>query len=524
MMNRRLLLGTMIAGFTLGQVAHASFADVKRAFDTGQYFSSARMAHYDANHSDKKSEKAMFYAWTTHGLVKAGLDQSALYFFFKTIELQDRAALKKVLELAPRLMERTGSDLIRKFLANYTRVEDFTTEAKNIYYLALTKEHLLQKKYDEAIRNAALVQKRTPQYPVALQMKAAAEANLNRTDAALKDFEECASQADLVEDDSDDSSALQAKWNTLKLNAGRDLRARCHAGQARILYEQGKFEDADRIYDRIPKASFVWTDTLFEHAWATYAKEEYNRTLGKLVSYKSPSLSFTFNAEVDLLVAQSYFSLCLYQDSKNVIDDFLKNFDGVEKEVSRFLSSNPTDVRPYFALGKEVLASKLHTDRKLYRFMNRFVRAPSFQALALSQERIAAERVAIQRIDSARPETRTGITEGFPGFLNAVLDWRNSSVELLGGIYIKKSMQDYRDSLVSDLENMQFLKIDLLSHMKKKIMAPEEASSAERSRGNRIPVRRNDQLLWSFNGEFWNDEIGDYVFALESECGKEEQK
>ena len=132
--------------------------------------------------------------------------------------------------------------------------------------------------------------------------------------------------------------------------------------------------------------------------------------------------------------------------------------------------------------------------------------------------------MAIQRIDSARPETRTGITEGFPGFLNAVLDWRNSSVELLGGIYIKKSMQDYRDSLVSDLENMQFLKIDLLSHMKRKIMAPEEASTLERSRGNRIPVRRNDQLLWSFNGEFWNDEIGDYVFALESECGKEEQK
>ena len=116
-----LLLGTMIAGVSLGQTAHASFADVKRAFDTGQYFTAARMAFNDANHAENRGEKAMSYAWTTHGLVKAGLDQSALYFFLKTIELQDRPALKKVLELAPRLMDRTGSDLIRMYLSQFTQ-------------------------------------------------------------------------------------------------------------------------------------------------------------------------------------------------------------------------------------------------------------------------------------------------------------------------------------------------------------------------------------------------------------------
>jgi hypothetical protein len=67
---------------------------------------------------------------------------------------------------------------------------------------------------------------------------------------------------------------------------------------------------------------------------------------------------------------------------------------------------------------------------------------------------------------------------------------------------------------------MQFMKIDILGHQKQKLMEPEAADATERSRGNRIPVRRNDQLLWTFNGEFWNDEIGDYVFALESECAK----
>ena len=85
-------------------------------------------------------------------------------------------------------------------------------------------------------------------------------------------------------------------------------------------------------------------------------------------------------------------------------------------------------------------------------------------------------------------------------------------------------MIDYHQVLISDFEKMQFMKIDLLSHLKQKLMEPELASSAERNRGNRIPVRRNDQLLWTFNGEFWNDEIGDYVFALESECNKDDAK
>jgi hypothetical protein len=42
----------------------------------------------------------------------------------------------------------------------------------------------------------------------------------------------------------------------------------------------------------------------------------------------------------------------------------------------------------------------------------------------------------------------------------------------------------------------------------------------DRTRGNVIPSRRDDQYYWSFNGEFWNDELGDYVFGLESACAR----
>jgi hypothetical protein len=214
-------------------------------------------------------------------------------------------------------------------------------------------------------------------------------------------------------------------------------------------------------------------------------------------------------------------SLCLYDDAGRIIDDFSRKLGTLAKDVKAFVESNPGDALPYYELGVGALQDKLHTQRPMHRFLNRFVRSPVFQTLALTEDRIKAEKAAIERLDAARPETRTGLDRGFPGFLNLMLDWRVRTVRMIGGVFVRNSMIDYHQILISDLEKMQFMKIDILSHQKRKLLEPDAALNAERSRGNRVPVRRDDQLLWSFNGEFWNDEIGDYVFALESECGKD---
>jgi tetratricopeptide (TPR) repeat protein len=444
--------------------------------------------------------------------------------------MQDRQASKKVLELAPLFIERTGPDLMRKYLTTFTKLEDYGPRGRNAFFIVVAKEKLLKADYNGAAQAAGQVQTNHPLYPVALQLRATAMTMLNQLPAAIQTFEECAEvaeqrteyepgsvEADLAQDP---STPLMAKWNQLRKDAARDLRARCTAGQARVMYEMGKFEEADRMYDRIPKASFVWTDTLFEHAWNSYAREEYNRTLGKLVSYKSPALKFVFNTEIDVLMAQSYAALCLYGDAGKVIEQFSKTYGNVAKDIKSFVESNSSDMRPYYLLGRKALADKLHTDRVLHRFVNRFVRSPYFESLALSEDRAVAEKVAIQRMDASRPSVSTGPNAGFPGFLNRALDWRIKTIQLMGGIFVRNSMIDYHQILISDFEKMQFMKIDILAHRKQKLMEPDTALASERSRGNRIPVRRNDQLLWSFNGEFWNDEIGDYVFALESECAK----
>src|SRR6185437_922355 len=248
-----------------------------------------------------------------------------------------------------------------------------------------------------------------------------------------------------------------------------DLRSRCIAGEARTLYQMDRFQEADRVYDKIPKRSLVWPDILFEQAWNSFAKSEYNRTLGKLVSYKSPALSFVFNTEIDVLRAQSYLALCLYQDANQVINDFNGRYAKVGIEVKKFVERNQHNIPLFYEVGKRALRGSLYTNDGMYQMANQFVRGPYFQNLVASESEIPLERQAISRFASSQPGVeRYG--GGFPGFLNQVLGWRERTIQLLGGVFVKNSFLDYHQALISDFEKMAFIKLEMLKRAKDQLL------------------------------------------------------
>jgi hypothetical protein len=283
-----------------------------------------------------------------------------------------------------------------------------------------------------------------------------------------------------------------------------------------------RFDEADRVYQLIPKRSRVWPGILFEQAWNYFSKKKYNQALGKLVSYKSPLLSFIFNPEIDVLRAQSLFSLCYYAD----VDEVIKNFSfytfKVGEEVKNFVEKNSEKLDQFYALGKKVLFSAFYTENFFYKIVNHFIRSPYFQKLVHAESEIYEEEKKIQALDLQQKEVSHEVGQGFPGFLDEVLDWRKKSIQFLGGAFVKNNLIDYHSELVSNFEKISFIKLELLKFKKNKIIFKnsKQNSSTEglRERGTELPVSRWDQISWPFNGEFWDDELGDYVFALESTC------
>jgi hypothetical protein len=88
------------------------------------------------------------------------------------------------------------------------------------------------------------------------------------------------------------------------------------------------------------------------------------------------------------------------------------------------------------------------------------------------------------------------------------------------GSYIRGQLQLFAAQVVKAFEDMSYIKLEILSKRKTELYEDISPSAPDaRARGNISHLRRTDkQYFWTFNGEFWADELGDYVFSLKSEC------
>ncbi|MBL7714732.1 MAG: hypothetical protein JNL01_04635 [Bdellovibrionales bacterium] len=488
-------------GLILGASAFADSAgdlsQANRLLEEGRNAMAARYA-FSAGGESPAAANALI----TEALMREGLPQAASYFFIRTLQSGDQSAIRKVLSHTQALTVSVGADLLRKYLIRHTKYEDYDPGQKSAYLYALGKDSLLDKKEERAIGYLNGISAKTQLWPFALQLRGTAYAILGKTQDALRDFRAC---VDRAEDYPKNKEAM-------------DLRARCQASVARVLYQMNRFDEADRVYDSIPKASLVWPDILFEQAWNGFAKGEFNKTLGKLVSYKSPALSFVLNSEVDVLRAQSYLGLCLYSDANDEINHFHEKYSKVGEEVKRFVESNSGNSDAFYRLGRTVLGGPLHTRNPFHRMVNRFIRGPYFQNLVAAESQIEYEVKALKASgDLNSSMVQSG--SGFADFITKVLEWRKRSTREIGGAFVKNSLMDYHSMLIADFEKIAFIKLEMLGRAKDKLLA-RKSQSADRFRGNQEPARRDDQYRWGFNGEFWTDELGDYVFGLESECGE----
>ena len=478
-----------------------------------EFFKAARYAF--ASIQEDPSLKPDAYAWVTQGLMHSGLPNLASYFFIRTLQEGNRAAIRSVLTQSEDLIIVVGADLIRKYLVRHTTEADYNDANRGAYHYALAKEALLAGETAKSLEYLKGINSSSPLWPYSLQLSGSARAILGQHFDAIRDFRGCVSDAGRI--------LNRRNRHLLHIeNAEReveDLKARCQAGEARTLYEIEKFEEAERAYDRIAKASFVWPDILFEQAWNSFGRGQYNRTLGRLVSYKSPMLGFVFNSEVDVLRAQTFLALCLYRDVNQTMAEFNSKYTAVGQDLKDYVERHSDNLPEFYELGKKVLKSSLYANHGFDHVINRFVRGAYFQNLVFNESQLKKERAKVWSLDRAQTGVSHQLGRGFPGFLDQIIHWRTRTIQLLGGAYVKNSMMDYHAALMEDFEKVSFIKLELLKDAKDKLMGVEHPiQDRERARGNEKPSRRDDQYQWSFNGEFWFDELGDYVFGLESEC------
>lgn len=366
----------------------------------------------------------------------------------------------------------------------------------NIKYI-LAKRLLKKGDYNQALKEISNVSADHTAYPFIAHLKGTLYSHLNKSEEAENSFKECVSYS---------NNRMNKGTNTQKdqLVVNRDY---CIAGLARVQFAAKDYKKADLTYLDIPKESFVWPEILFEEAWNSYYQRNYNRTLGKLISYKAPVFDFIFKPETEVLKALSYMKMCLYDDANKAVDDFYNELLKPSRELRQFLLARKNDYRFYYNLMAEHEENKVSHQPLIDNVLKSIRRDGAYLEMK------GALLASLGEYNELRKKPKTGMRDALIKNVRTLAEEYRTTL----GAYIRAGMVNKYAELYNAFQGMSYIKLEVLAQRKERLYQTDTVPG--KKRGDVKYIERNDkQYFWTFNGEFWADELGDYVFALRSEC------
>jgi hypothetical protein len=288
------------------------------------------------------------------------------------------------------------------------------------------------------------------------------------------------------------------------------LKETCIIRTARVKIEDHKYEEALELYEQIDKRSYKWPYILMDKAWAHYYLKDYNRAIGLTVTYKSPLLESYFFPESEVLMALSYYNLCLWDDSLKVVDHFYDYYQPKADALKDILGKNKNSDTYFLDL--------YYADPKTRENLNPFIRNLITQTrkqvkfnLDLASLKAAKDELALIK----KLKNKNDFTNGLEVNLESTIAFIGAKINF----YIKKEIFTFINEIHKHSYSMFNLKLELLSKKREEIYNTKSDQLIDRNRGSENNVNRKmNQYFFDFNGSFWADELGDYSFGLKSQC------
>lgn len=287
----------------------------------------------------------------------------------------------------------------------------------------------------------------------------------------------------------------------------------CFLYLARNEFQKKNFDYSLRFYNLLDKRASSFVKTLLEKAWVYYSKENYNRSLGILVTYNSPLLKDYFIPESYYLRALSYHRLCMWDEVKKNLEQFNNQYSKVAKELFKLKKSfdrNPLKLSA-FLLQKNSIIRKSHVVNAL---VLETMRKPYMSSLV---ENLSYLNKEIKVIENQYHDTNA----------RKIL----SSLNDIKSFYTKLIISGFRKEVFSALKDIKRvtdyfynIKLDLITRKKDLVYSGKNTEkktpqSTKSSQKLMFDISKEDNF-WTFDGEFWADELGDYSFSLNSQCQK----
>jgi len=293
------------------------------------------------------------------------------------------------------------------------------------------------------------------------------------------------------------------------------------AGQAilalgRLFYSTRQYDVAVRYYDQIEDESPQWLDSLYEVSWVHYQLKHYPRALGNLHTLNSPYFADQYYPESRVLQALILFYNCRYDEADVIVKQFVQDYfplmDRLGKEINQFADPNAF---------YQWLAQLSKSDDVEYsaRFQRIFNAALADKKLRRKFDTVAKLNAELARIDNlAGPQ---GATDGLLGALKGeITGYRFLVVGEAGGLAqarLIRLLGDLRRHLAGAIKIRQETRKARRGDSSDGVLQEQAAAAAAKQE----IVVDDEHIEWPFTGEYWKDELGSYLYDIDSLCKME---
>lgn len=278
---------------------------------------------------------------------------------------------------------------------------------------------------------------------------------------------------------------------------------------ARTYYATGDYETAMASYNRVSRSDAHWPEAQFEKAWAQYAAEDYNGTLGTLHSHHTPFLEDFYFPEAELLRAQSLFMLCKFPSATEAIDGFQERYQPLLDEVTATQGSM-TDAELLADVGAYLSGTPYKIPSTMLWRYNSDTRLKS----------------TLSGLDAAQEELSKLNSPGLTAVVVPTLEAHVAQVQSTQGGRIRAHLSASRANLQDMLTGIELTRIDLLRlESKLYTQASMGVDITEMDRQTDYKrIRKSGKRVWAYQGEYWADELGWYRVIATPECPKALQR
>ena len=492
----------LLAFFTLAEPVLANYRAATQYFQRKDYVSAAS-AYFNAYGMPRASGEKMKAEWgLAQSLHRLGFYYSASKYYSIIVRrgTRNNPFFRQALEELGKVNSTIslGQSHIVQLFKTKIRASDVPGPARGFYFYYLGIEAFTRNKYEQAAQNFKKVGG-SSKYFLEAQFHLGVVQNLRGNHSgAISYFEKVR------------SGAARSPW----------MREQANLNIARIHYEMKRYREALRYYSYVPRESDNWLQALFEASWTFFMLQKHNNTLGTIHTLHSPFYGNRFFPESYVLQSITFLRLCRFKQVKASLAKFRGRYKNTYGELRKLLNSYDRNANGFFKVVYDYRNGNLRRFTDAQAIIDSLSRTDIYREAGNTLRFSDIEMARLDRGSMSRIWAQSGLLDEVKGFLK---NKKQAAIQDAGKRLYAKAAGYF--SYLTELSNQtKLINTEMLlgriDRMRRKLDVGQ-ADKKENFIGGLQPLVVGEQYeYWPFAGEYWEDELGTYVYNLDSICGK----